>query len=61
MCFDKTGTLTEDKVQVHKVFKFFSETFMDITNRPTDQRDLDEKIFGCCHTVKFFEEQLMGD
>lgn len=22
MCFDKTGTLTEDKVQVHKIYKF---------------------------------------
>lgn len=54
MCFDKTGTLTEDKVQVHKVYKFDNDSFVDITHRKGIARGLDEKIFGSCHTVKEF-------
>jgi cation-transporting ATPase 13A3/4/5 len=61
MCFDKTGTLTEDKVEVRKVIKFYNDKYSEITSEERSNNSLDFKLFASCHTVREFDEKIMGD
>jgi magnesium-transporting ATPase (P-type) len=55
MCFDKTGTLTEDKVEVNSIYKFEDFSYREITGKGQEEKGLDFKIFGSCHTVREFD------
>ncbi len=61
MCFDKTGTLTEDKVQLNSVYKLEKDAYREITHNAHEEKGLDYKIFGSCHTVREFDHELLGD
>lgn len=36
------------------IYTFRKDSFKDITDKSPDERGLDEKIFGSCHTVRGF-------